>query len=86
VQHLLFGLTRYQDREHLLLIGHEPLLSRTIASLLCGNAEKGFEVAVRKGSLCRIELNAISAPEPGILHWLLTPKQLRLLGERKAQD
>jgi phosphohistidine phosphatase len=80
VEHLLFGLTRYQDREHLLLVGHEPLLSRTIASLLCGSAEKGFEIPVRKGSLCRIELNAISPPGPAILHWLLTPKQLRLLG------
>ena len=80
VQHLLFGLTRYQDREHLLVIGHEPLLSRTIASLLCGSAVKGFEIPVRKGSLCRIELNAISPPGPCILHWFLTPKQLRLLG------
>ena len=82
VQHLLFGLTRYQDRKHLLLVGHEPLLSRTIASLLCGNAEKGIEIPVRKGSLCRIELDAVSPPGPGILHWFLTPKQLRLLGER----
>jgi phosphohistidine phosphatase len=81
VEHLLFGLTRYQDREHLLLVGHEPLLSRTIASLLCGSAEKGFEIPVRKGSLCRIELNAISPPGPAILRWFLTPKQLRLLGQ-----
>jgi phosphohistidine phosphatase len=80
VQHLLFGLTRYQDREHLLLVGHEPLLSRTIASLLCGGAEKGLEIAVRKGSLCRIELNGFSPPEPATLHWFLTAKQLRLLG------
>jgi phosphohistidine phosphatase len=80
VEHLLFGLTRYQDREHLLLVGHEPLLSRTIVSLLCGSAEKGFEIPVRKGSLCRIELNGISPPGTGILHWFLTPKQLRLLG------
>ena len=80
VEHLLFGLTRYQDRQHLLLVGHEPLLSRTIVFLLCGGAEKGFEIPVRKGSLCRIELNAISPPGPGILHWFLTPKQLRLLG------
>jgi phosphohistidine phosphatase len=82
VQYLLFGLTRYQDREHLLLVGHEPLLSRTIASLLCGSTEKGFEIPVRKGSLCRIELDGIPPKGPGILHWFLTPKQLRLLGER----
>ena len=82
VQHLLFGLTRYQDREHLLLVGHEPLLSRSIAFLLRGGAEKGCEIAVGKGSLCCIELNGISPPEPAILRWFLTPKQLRLLGKR----
>jgi phosphohistidine phosphatase len=86
VEHLLFGLTRYREREHLLLVGHEPLLSRTIASLLCGSTEKRLEIAVRKGSLCRIELDGIPPPGPGILHWFLTPKQLRLLGERQAND
>ena len=32
VEHLLFGLTRYQDREHLLLVGHQPLLGQMLAS------------------------------------------------------
>lgn len=81
VEHLLSGLTRYQDREHLLLVGHEPLLSQMIASLLCNNRGSGLQIAVRKGSLCRIELDGIPPKGPGILHWFLTPKQLRLLGE-----
>ncbi|MGZ8496753.1 MAG: phosphohistidine phosphatase SixA [Candidatus Binatia bacterium] len=34
VQHLIFGLTRYQDRDHLLLVGHQPLLGQTLASLI----------------------------------------------------
>jgi phosphohistidine phosphatase len=79
VDHLLFSLTRYQDREHLLLVGHEPLLSRTMASLLCGSSAKIMEIAVRKGSLCRIEIDGMPPKGPGILHWFLTSKQLRLL-------
>jgi phosphohistidine phosphatase len=79
VEHLLFSLTRYQDHEHLLLVGHEPLVSRTMASLLCGGSGKIMEIAVRKGSLCRIEVDGVPPKGPGILHWFLTSKQLRLM-------
>jgi len=82
VEHLLFGLTRYQDREHILLVGHEPLLSQTMSSLLCGGRGQEIEMKVRKGSLCWIEIDALPPPGPGTLHWFLAPKQLRLMGER----
>ncbi|HEX6801082.1 MAG TPA: phosphohistidine phosphatase SixA [Candidatus Binatia bacterium] len=83
VELLLFGLARYHDREHLLMVGHEPLLSQTIGSLLCGG--RGFEIALRKGSLCRIEIDGLPPSNPAILHWLLAPKQLRLLGNRAGK-
>jgi phosphohistidine phosphatase len=87
VDHLLFGLTRYQDREHLLLVGHEPLLSQTMTSLLCPNRgqDQDLTIAVRKGSLCRIEIDALPPTSPGTLHWHLAPKQLRLLGQPAAK-
>lgn len=85
VEHLRFGLTRYQDREHLLLVGHEPLLSKTISSLLCGSRGHGLEINMRKGSLCRIEIAGLPPSSPAILHWHLAPKQLRLLGTRGAK-
>ena len=34
VEHLIFGLTRYQERDQLLLVGHQPLLGQTLASLI----------------------------------------------------
>ncbi len=83
VELLLIDLARYHDREHLLLVGHEPLLSKTIGSLLCGG--HGLEIDLRKGSLCRIEIDGLPPSSPAILHWLLTPKQLRLLGTRAAK-
>jgi phosphohistidine phosphatase len=85
VEHLLFGLTRYQDRKHLLLVGHEPLLSDTLSYLLSGRQSAQLDVDLKKASLCRIEIDALPSPNPGKLHWLLTPKQLRALGERAAK-
>jgi len=84
VELLLSGLARYHDREQLLMVGHEPLLSKTISSLL--GAGHGLEIDLRKGSLCQIEIDGLPPSSPGILHWLLTPKQLRLLGTRAAKD
>jgi phosphohistidine phosphatase len=80
VEHLLFGLTRYQDREHLLLVGHEPLLSDTADHLLGGRQAANLNLSFKKGSLCRIEIETFPSVSPANLHWLLTPKQLRLLG------
>ncbi|HEY3167750.1 MAG TPA: phosphohistidine phosphatase SixA [Candidatus Binatia bacterium] len=85
VEHLMFGLTRYQDREHLLLVGHEPLLSDTLSHLLGARRSSAFNIQLKKGSLCRVEVDALPAANPAKLHWLLTPKQLRALGERAAK-
>lgn len=85
VEHLLFSLTRYHDRDHLLMVGHEPLLSKAISSLLCGSRGHGMKIDLRKGSLCRIEIDGLPPSSPAILHWHLAPKQLRLLGTRAAK-
>jgi phosphohistidine phosphatase len=82
VEHLMFGLTRYHDREHLLLVGHEPLLSDALSHLLCVRHPSTVNIELKKGSLCRVEVDALPAASPAKLHWLLTPKQLRALGER----
>jgi len=83
VERLLSDLARFHDRQHLLLVGHEPLLSKTIGSLLCGGS--GMEIDLRKGSLCRIEIDGLPPSSPAVLHWHLAPKQLRLLGTRAAK-
>jgi phosphohistidine phosphatase len=78
VERLLSGLAGYRDRQHLLMVGHEPLLSKTLSTLLVGGEDLAIEI--RKGSLCRIGIDGLPPTRPAILHWLLTPKQLRLLG------
>lgn len=86
VEHLLFGLTHYQDRDHLLLVGHQPLLGQTLASLIDGSRGAKLEFDLRKGSLCRVEIDGLRANKPGVLHWLLTAKQLRLLADRSSRN
>jgi phosphohistidine phosphatase len=82
VEHLLFELTRYQDRSDLLLVGHEPLLGNAAAHLLAGKSARGaLNLEFKKGGLCRIEIDALPLASPGRLHWFLTPKQLRCIAD-----
>jgi phosphohistidine phosphatase len=82
IDELLSSLGDYENREHLLLVGHEPLLSNTAAFLLTGKKTATFELGFKKGSLCRIEIDALPPRDPGTLHYLLAPKHLRFLGAR----
>jgi phosphohistidine phosphatase len=85
VENLLFGLTRFQNRDHLLLVGHQPLLGKTAAFLLHGNERSSLDIELKKGGLCAIEIDSLPPDEPGTLHWLLAPKQLRLIGTRAGK-
>ncbi|HTG44928.1 MAG TPA: phosphohistidine phosphatase SixA [Verrucomicrobiae bacterium] len=61
------------NHSSLLLVGHEPDLSRLISMLLSGSPNLG--ITMKKGSLAKL---SCLSPEPGNarLEWLLTPKQL----------
>ena len=77
VQELLSALGAYEREKNILLIGHEPLLGSAVSFLLSGTA--GAAIRLKKGSICCLEMNGVSSRERAILHWALTPKQLRLL-------
>ncbi len=77
VQDLLSGLATYSGDKNILLVGHEPLLSRTVSFLLSGT--RGAEIRLKKGGLCCLEVDDLPPKGGAVLHWALTPKQLRLL-------
>lgn len=79
VQDLLSGLAKYSGDKNILLVGHEPLLSSTVSFFLSGKA--GAEVLLKKGGLCCLEVDGVPPRESAVLHWALTPKQLRLLAQ-----
>ncbi len=75
---LFLELGAYQfDRA--LLVGHMPDLSELASLLLAGN--RNLNIEFKKGSLCAIEVASLPPRGPGLLLWLMTPKQLRLLGK-----
>jgi len=73
---LLKALALHRGKERLMLVGHEPDLS-TFASFLAG-AQRSV-LALKKGGLCRVDVDQLPPQEPGILRWLLTPGQLRAM-------
>ena len=77
VQDLMSGLIAYSGEKHILLVGHEPLLSSAVTFLLSGTA--GAVIRIKKGGLCCLELDGIPPKKNALLHWALAPKQLRQL-------
>lgn len=61
--------------ENVLLVGHEPYLSRFIAQLVSGNENVGIDF--KKGGLCKLETGSLRFGRCAILAWLLTPKQMK---------
>jgi phosphohistidine phosphatase len=64
--------------EDVLLVGHEPYLSELVSLLVSG--ERGLSVVMKKGGLCKLEVSSPRAGRCASLAWLLTPKQMSLMG------
>jgi phosphohistidine phosphatase len=63
--------------EHILIVGHEPYLSRLIALLSSGGT--GVTIDMKKGSLCKLETEQLEYGHCATLKWLLTPRQMELM-------
>ncbi len=61
----------HRHEPSVLLAGHEPLFSTTVAYFLGSTREM---VHFRKGALVRIDVETFSAEPAGVLQWMLTPK------------
>jgi phosphohistidine phosphatase SixA len=63
-----------------MLVGHEPYLSQLISVLLTGR-EQGVNLDLKKGGLCRLDIEVLRYGQCAVLESLLTPKQMiRLAG------
>jgi len=61
--------------KNVLLVGHEPYLSRLVALLISG--EPATTIDLKKGGLCRLETDSLRFGRCATLTWLLTPKQMK---------
>jgi phosphohistidine phosphatase len=68
----------FPNQKQIVLVGHEPLLSRLISLLLCG--EQTLPVELRKGGFCKLSITHLSPGPCGRLEWLLTARQLARMG------
>jgi phosphohistidine phosphatase len=64
-------IREHRDRASVLLAGHEPVFSATVAWML-GSAREMVEF--RKGGLIRIDVEGFGAEARGVLQWMLIPK------------
>jgi phosphohistidine phosphatase len=78
-EQLTSALNNVRDKEHVMLVGHEPFLGKFAALLVNGKNNSDPVIPLKKGGICRIEIEPHPSTRPGKMHWLLTPKQLRLI-------
>lgn len=64
---------------NVLLVGHEPFLSRLVSALVAGDSSAS--VTLKKGGLCKLAAESLEYGRCATLEWLLTPAQLRLMME-----
>jgi phosphohistidine phosphatase len=65
----------YPKRKRILLVGHEPYLSRLISLLISGDT--AIAITLKKGGLCKLSTAALHYGRCATLEWLLTPSQMR---------
>lgn len=80
-EQLLSELRGVEGKEHVILVGHEPFLGKLAGFLLMRSNDSDVQIPLKKGGICRIEIDNVPPTQPGQMHWLLTPKQLRLLAQ-----
>ncbi len=73
---------REQTGDCIALVGHEPHASTLIAACLAG-ARGGTLGELRKGGAAALCFDARAEPGAATLDWLLTPRQLRLIGRAR---
>ena len=69
--------TKAARRRRIALVGHEPDLGELAAHLL--GAARPLEL--KKGGICRIDVEGLTSKRPGTLTWFVPPKILRKLAE-----
>jgi len=62
---------RHKTAQCVMLVGHEPFLSRLIGVLLAGNTPLPLEL--KKGGLCKLAIERLRFGPCATLQWLLSP-------------
>lgn len=63
--------------KNVLLVGHEPYLSQFIGLLASGNTNMAIDL--KKGGLCKLEVETLRYGRCATLAWLLAPRHMALM-------
>jgi phosphohistidine phosphatase len=72
-------LKTYASAESILLVGHEPNMSRLMSMLLTGNLD--LVIHFRKAALAELAIENLTFGRCAVLEWLLTPRQLSKMAD-----
>ena len=72
-QEILADLEKQSRRTRIAIVGHEPGIGEFAARLIGSR----HSIPFKKGSVCRIDVDALPPSGPGDLRWMLTTKILR---------
>jgi len=75
----LQALRPFGRYEHVMVVGHEPGLSRLASLVLTGSSDR-LAIDLKKGGCIALELDKLVPPSGGVLCWSLTGRQLRRIG------
>ena len=67
----------HRGKKSVLLVGHEPYLSRLVSLLISGDT--GLLIELKKGGACKLSVEGLRYGRCATLEWLLAPRQLRRL-------
>jgi phosphohistidine phosphatase len=65
----------YKKRKSVVLVGHEPYLSSLISLLISGDSS--LDIHLKKGGLCKLEIEELTYGRCASLEWLLPPRVMR---------
>jgi phosphohistidine phosphatase len=68
--------------DQVVLVGHEPLLSGLISTLLTGG--DSLSIDLKKGALCKLWVEKLAFGKCAVLEWLLTASQMSRLGKARS--
>ena len=75
VRELINYLVRtFPKASSLMLVGHEPYMTQIISFLIAGN--DSVDIRLKKGGLCKLEVESLRLGKCARLDWLLTPRQV----------
>ena len=76
-QNLFRELHSFPRDSRILLVSHEPFISHCIAALISGGGQP--RISIKKASLACVEVGSPIQRGAGILLWLLTTEQMKLM-------